>query len=83
MGECTRETAGATHSLSCGTTDRECNQVKYLQEALVMLESFHLRDTRRGEVTLVERPRWVEREKTGWGDAENEVTVCNYWVFLD
>ena len=39
---------GATHSLSCGTTDRDCNEAKYLQEALDLLDSFHRRDTHRG-----------------------------------
>ena len=34
IGELTRDTAGATHSLSCGTTDRDCDEAKYLQEAL-------------------------------------------------
>ena len=33
------DTAAATHSLSCGTNDRDCNEVKYLQEALDLLES--------------------------------------------
>ena len=28
MGELIRDTAGATHSLSCGTTDRDCNEAK-------------------------------------------------------
>ena len=48
IGELTRDTAGAAHSLSCGTTDRE---------ALDLLESFHRRDTHRGgpQVTFVER----------------------------
>ena len=31
MSELIRDTAGATHSLSCGTTDRYCNEGKYLQ----------------------------------------------------
>ena len=34
MGELVRDTAGATHSLACGTTDRDCNEVKYLQEGV-------------------------------------------------
>ena len=34
VGQFIRDTAGATHALSCGTTDRDCNQVKCLQEAL-------------------------------------------------
>ena len=59
--ELIRDTAGSAHSSSCGTTDRDCNEVKYLQEAMDMLESFHTRDTRRrGDQkshTLVERSR--------------------------
>ena len=59
MGQLTRDTAGATHALTCGTTDRYCNEVTYLQEALEMIEKFHRRDTRRevAEIMLVERPR--------------------------
>ena len=51
-----RDTALVTHSLSCGTNDRDGNEVKYLHEALDLLESFHRRDTREdSEVILVER----------------------------
>ena len=41
------------------TPDRDCNEVKYLQEALDMIEDFQRRDTRReaAEITLAERPR--------------------------
>ena len=49
----------ATRPLSCGTTDRDCNEVKFLQEALDMIEDFQRRDTRRevAEIIPVERPR--------------------------
>ena len=59
MGQLIRDTAGETHSLSCGTTDRDCNEVKYLQEALDLIETFLRRDTRRevAEVILVERSK--------------------------
>ena len=40
MGELIRDTAGATLSLSFGTTDWDYNEVRYLQDALDMLESF-------------------------------------------
>ena len=56
-----KDTAGATHALSCGVPDRECIELKYLQEALDMIEEFQRRGTRRGssrqqtEITLVER----------------------------
>ena len=33
IGEFVRDIAAATHSLSCGTNDRDCNQGKCLQEA--------------------------------------------------
>ena len=33
MGQLIRDTAGATHALSCGTTDRDSNEARYLQEA--------------------------------------------------
>ena len=58
MGQLIRDTAGATHALSC-TTDRDCNEAKYLQEALDMIEDFQQRDTRHevAEIILVERPR--------------------------
>ena len=39
-GELVRDAAAATQSLSCGTSDKDCNEVKYLQEALDLLESF-------------------------------------------
>ena len=59
MVEFTRDTAGATQSLSCGTTDCDHNEAKYLQEAVDLLERLHRRGTRRGgsEITLVERSR--------------------------
>ena len=41
--ELVRDTAAATHSLLCGTTD--CNEVKSLQDALDLLEGFLRRDT--------------------------------------
>ena len=58
MGQLIRDTAGASHALSCGTTDRDCNEVKYLQEAVGMIENFQRQDTRRevAEIILVERP---------------------------
>ena len=59
MGQLTRDTAGATHALTCGTTDRDCNEVKNLQEAVEMIENFHRWDTRRevAEIMLVRRSR--------------------------
>ena len=56
IGELIGDTAGETHSLSCGTPDRGCNEEKYQQEALDFVESFHRRDTHReeSEVKLAE-----------------------------
>ena len=51
FGELIRDTAGATHSLSCGTTDRDCNEARYLRVALGLLERLH----KRSEITFVER----------------------------
>ena len=44
MGEIIQDTTGATHSLSCGTTDR-----------LDLLEILHRRDTRRGTTLEIEK----------------------------
>ena len=60
-GQLVKDTAGATHALSCGVPDRECNEEKYLQEALDMIEEFQRRGSRRGsssqqtEIILTER----------------------------
>ena len=59
MGWPIRDTAGTTHALSCGTTDRDCNAVRYLQEALDTIQNVQRRDTRREvpKIMLVERPQ--------------------------
>ena len=41
----TKDTVGATHALACGVPDRGSNEVRFLQEALDMLEDFQ-RQTR-------------------------------------
>ena len=51
--ELVRDTAAATHSLSCGTNDRDCNEVKSLQDALDLLEGFLLRDTHHDDFEAV------------------------------
>ena len=51
--ELVRETTAATHSLSCSTNDRHCNEVKYLQEALDLTESFLRRDTHHDDFELI------------------------------
>ena len=43
--ELVRDAAAATHSVSHRTNDRCCNEVKYLQQVLDLLESFLRRDT--------------------------------------
>ena len=68
IGELTRDTAGATHSLSCGTTDRDCDEAKYLQEALDL--------SRRGQkVTLVERSSSSRGCKATMLREEDETTL--------
>ena len=59
MAQLMQDTAGATHALSCGTTDRDSNEVRYLEEALDMMEDFQRRIARRdvAEIILVERQR--------------------------
>ena len=59
MGQLMRDTAGATHASSCCTTDRDFNEVRYLQEALDMMEDFQRRRSRRevAENILLERQR--------------------------
>ena len=60
LGQLVQDTAKATRALSCGVPDRECNQAKYLQEALDMIEESQRRRSRRRspsqqmEITLVE-----------------------------
>ena len=61
-GQLVKDTAGATHSLSCGVLDRDSNKEKYLREALDMIDDTHRRTSWRGsasqettEVILVER----------------------------
>ena len=57
MGQHIKDTAGATHALSCDVPDREPNEVRYLQEALELIEDFQRRGSCREatEITLVER----------------------------
>ena len=52
IGDLPRDTAAATRTLSCGTNDSQCNKVRYLQEALDLLESFLRRDTHRKDLNL-------------------------------
>ena len=57
LGQLIKDTAGATHALSCGVGDRESNEVRYLQEALDMIEEFQKRRSSQGttEIILLER----------------------------
>ena len=59
LGQLLKDTAGATHALSCGVPDRESNGARYLQEALDTIEEFQRRGSSRGttEITLVERQK--------------------------
>ena len=40
LGTIVRETANATHALTCGVLDRESNETKYLREATDMIEEW-------------------------------------------
>ena len=57
LGQLVKDTADATHALSCGALDRESNEARDLQEALDVTEEFQRRGSGRGttEITLVER----------------------------
>ena len=62
LGHLVKDTAGATHDLSCGVPDRDSNEAKYLREALDMIDDFQRPTFRRyfagqgtTEVILVER----------------------------
>ena len=67
LGLLVKDTASATHALSCGVPDTDSNETKYLGEALEMIEEWHTGCSRRPlegqdghdtmEVILVERPR--------------------------
>ena len=59
MGQVIRDTAGATNALSCGTTDRESNEVRNQQEVLNVMEDIQRRDARRevAETISLERQR--------------------------
>ena len=53
LGTLVKDTAGATHALTCGVPDLESNETKYLKEALDMITA--LDDARR--VTTARGPR--------------------------
>ena len=46
LGWFVKETANATHSLTCGVPDRESNETKYLREATDMIEEWQRRSQR-------------------------------------
>ena len=43
LGWYVKETAAATHSLTCGVPDRESNEVKYLRDAAQLIEEWQRR----------------------------------------
>ena len=61
MEQLLEDTAAATHALSCGIPDLDSHEVRYLHEALDMIEDFQRRGSCRyaAEITLVERQRKV------------------------
>ena len=48
LGQLIKETAGATHALSCGVLDLDYNEAKYLQEAFDMIDNFQRRTSQWG-----------------------------------
>ena len=59
MGRPVEDTAGATHALSCSVPDPDSNEVRYLQDALDMIEDFQRRGARREMAEVI----WVERQR--------------------
>ena len=67
LGWCVKETAAATHLLTCGVPDRESNETRCLKEATELIEErqkqhqavppANLQATEHEEVLLVERQR--------------------------
>ena len=63
-----KETAAATHSLTCSVLDRESNEIKYFKEATELIGEWqkqqqgvppvNLEASEHDEVVLVERPRY-------------------------
>ena len=47
LGLVVKDTASATHALSCGVPDRDSNETKYLREALEMIDEWQARCSRR------------------------------------
>ena len=54
LGQLIKDTAWATHALSCGVPDRESSEVRFLQEALDLIEECQ----RRGPVGERLRSPW-------------------------
>ena len=67
LGWCVKETAAATHSLTCGVPDRESNEIHYLKHATELIEEWqrllqgvqpmNAQTSENEEVVLVERQR--------------------------
>ena len=67
LGDLARDSASATHALSCEVPDRDSNETKYLREALEMIDEWQAHCSRRSsedhdghetaEVVLVDRPQ--------------------------
>ena len=47
MEQLIKDTAGATHALSCGVADRDSHEIHSLQDAADMIEDFQRRGARR------------------------------------
>ena len=67
LGRAVQAAAKATHSLTCGVSDRESDEIKYLREATELIEALQHQQqsgqpmsgppSEHCEVILVERPR--------------------------
>ena len=70
LGQLIKNTAGATHAISCGVPDGESNEARCLQDTLDMIEEFQRRGSSRGtaEITLVERQQKAHLTKVRSGE---------------
>ena len=79
LGWCVKETAAATHSLTCGVPDRESNEIRYLKQATELIEEWqalspvNAQTSKHEEVVPEERQGSIGmvlylQEMLSWGD---------------
>ena len=85
-----KETASASHSLTCCILVRECDESKYLRKATDLVEewqwSFQSRSTtsERSGLVLAERPRYNSEEDTSAsGELSSLCLVCGLLILSD